>query len=112
VLVIAVQGSIERSVFGGMAATGAKAVGLAGCLVDGGVRDLDEIAAVGLPLWARSAVPATGAYHFEAVEFGTQIEFAGVQVHAGDIVVADQTGICFIALEIAEEVLRSVAESD
>jgi 4-hydroxy-4-methyl-2-oxoglutarate aldolase len=98
------------SVMGGLAARDARKVGLAACLVDGAVRDVDEILAAGLPVWSRGTTPITGRNRLEGASLNMPIRFGGVQVQPGDIVVADASGICFVPREALEEVCREVLE--
>jgi 4-hydroxy-4-methyl-2-oxoglutarate aldolase len=108
VLVIDARGSADISVLGGMAAVSARSAGIAACVVDGGVRDLDEIAASGLAVWSRSVTPRTGKWRLEAFALNLPVVCGGVQVHPGDVVVADHTGVCFFPIEFAEEALTRI----
>jgi regulator of RNase E activity RraA len=110
VLVIDAGGCPVASTLGGMAAAAAVAAGLGGCIVDGGVRDIDEIAELGLPVWARHATPVTGKFRLEAAALNTPISCAGVQVRPGDLVLADDTGICFVPPAVAGELIARVLE--
>jgi 4-hydroxy-4-methyl-2-oxoglutarate aldolase len=111
VLVIAAPASSDGSVLGGEALAAAHETGIAGIVVDGAVRDIDELLAVGVPVWARRHTPLTGRGRIEAAEINGPIEVAGVQVVAGDIVVADASGIAFVPAElfaeVAQEILRA-----
>ena len=107
---IEVGGMPAVSVLGGIGAQSASAAGLAGCVVDGAVRDLEQIQALGLPVWARTLTPKTGKWRVEAVAINAPIACGGVQVHAGDLVIADETGICFVPLEVAEAAIDRIVE--
>jgi 4-hydroxy-4-methyl-2-oxoglutarate aldolase len=110
VAVIEVGGMPGVSVLGGIGAQSASTAGLAGCIVDGAVRDLEQIQALGLPVWARTLTPRTGKWRVEAVAINAPIACAGVQVHAGDLVIADETGICFVPIEVAEAAIDRILE--
>ncbi|TJW65645.1 MAG: RraA family protein, partial [Mesorhizobium sp.] len=69
------------------------------------IRDLGHSRRVGYPLWATEVTPATGKWRIETVEINGDIQIAGIRVGAGDIVVADETGVCFIPIARAAEVL-------
>jgi regulator of RNase E activity RraA len=98
------------SVMGGRAAAAAARARLSGAIVDGGVRDIDEIRLARLPVWSTSVTPISGKGLLEPVTINGPISCLGVQVQAGDLVLADETGVCFIPLEIASEVVVRIFE--
>jgi regulator of RNase E activity RraA len=110
VVVIDVRGIAGLSVLGGMAATSARVAGVSGCIVDGGVRDLDEVRETGLSLWSRALTPRTGKWRLEATAINQAVMCGGVHVEPGDIAIADETGICFIPVDDAENTLRRIVE--
>jgi 4-hydroxy-4-methyl-2-oxoglutarate aldolase len=110
VVVVDARGSEGISLLGGMAAASAHGLGIAACIVDGGVRDLDEIDRVGLGVWSRSLTPRTGKWRLEAFGLNVPVSCGGVQVHPGDVAIADHTGICFFPVEIAEQALTRILE--
>jgi regulator of RNase E activity RraA len=107
VLVIDAGGQ-ETSVTGGLAALSALKAGLAGSIVDGGVRDVGGIRQLGYPVWSRHITPRSGKLRLEAVEINGPVMVAGVQVNPGDLIVADATGVAVIPCGLAERVLREV----
>ena len=102
VIVIDAGGDISRSIFGEIMAQYCKMRGVAGLLVDGSVRDRDELAEMDMPSDARGATP-NGPYKNGPGEIGTTISFGGIVVRPGDIVVGDGDGVLFIHPEEAEE---------
>ena len=108
VLVIDGGGTTEGSLLGGVAATEALRAGVVAALVDGAVRDVDEIVAAGLPTWAVARTPVTGRRRMEAVELNGWVAFRGAQVRPGDLVVADSSGICFVPPEVFGEIAAAV----
>jgi len=110
VAVIEVGGAPAVSVVGGIAAQSAVNAGLVACIVDGAVRDLEQIQALGLSVWARTLTPRTGKWRVEAVAVNRPIVCGGVQVRAGDLVIADETGICFVPVEVAEQAIDRILE--
>lgn len=102
VLVIQGPRSASYSVLGGLAATACLRAGLAGIVVDGAVRDLDEIDASGLAVWARTRTPMTGRGRLDAVEINGPIEIGDVGVLPGDIVIADRSGVVFVPADLFE----------
>ncbi len=107
-IVVFEVGSSHVSALGGIAAQSATKAGIAGCIVDGGIRDLEQIESLGLPVWARIVTPTTGKWRVEAVAINVPIACGGVQVHPGDLVIADETGICFIPVEMAEAAIDRI----
>jgi regulator of RNase E activity RraA len=110
VAVIEVGGAPAVSVVGGIAAQSAVNAGIAACIVDGAVRDLEQIESLGLSVWARTLTPRTGKWRVEAVAVNRPIVCGGVQVHAGDLVIADETGICFVPVDVAEQAIDRILE--
>ena len=110
VAVIEVGGMPAVSVLGGIGAQSAIRAGLAGCIVDGGIRDLEQIQSMGLPVWARTLTPRTGKWRVEAVAINQPVACGGVQVHAGDLVIADETGLCFVPIAVAEVAIDRILE--
>ena len=59
----------------------------------------------GLPVWSRSVSPLTGKWRIQTVAINQTVAIAGVQVVPGDIVIADETGVCFVPIDLAPAVL-------
>lgn len=107
VIVIDAGGATQRSIFGELMAHYCKLRGIAGILVDGSIRDAEELAAMDLPVYARGVTP-NGPYKNGPGEINTVISFAGKTVRPGDIVVGDGDGVLFIRPEEASEILKAV----
>jgi len=104
--VLVVQGVDQVSNLGGMSATIGHRQGEIGAVVDGGARDVDHSRTIGLPVWSKSVSPITGKWRAETVAVNKPVAICGVTVNPGDLVLADETGICFIPRERAGEVLQ------
>jgi regulator of RNase E activity RraA len=104
--VLVVQGVDQVSNLGGMSATIGHRQGEIGAVVDGGARDVDHSRTIGLPVWSKSVSPITGKWRVETVAVNKPVAICGVTVNPGDLVLADETGICFIPRERAGEVLQ------
>jgi len=76
-----------------------------GAIVFGGVRDIAHSRRIGYPVWTTDITPVIGKWRIETVEINGEIEVAGIRVAPGDIVLADDTGVCFIPRPRAAEVL-------
>jgi 4-hydroxy-4-methyl-2-oxoglutarate aldolase len=111
VLAIAAPRDLAASVLGGLAAAAIRQAGVAAVIVDGAVRDLDEVADSGLSVWSRSHTPITGRGRLDAAEINGRLEVGGVAVEPGDVAVADRSGIAFVPadhfVELARRVLRT-----
>ena len=94
---------------GELLATQAQARGVAGILVDGAVRDLDELAAIGLPIWTRF-VRAQGATKGVAGKLDVPVVVGGAEIRPGDLVVMDCDGAMVLPSERIAEVLPLALE--
>jgi regulator of RNase E activity RraA len=104
VLVIAAGGYIETALWGGLLTQAALSRGIAGVVVDGGVRDIAEIREAGFPCFAAAAVPA-GPHKGFGGTIDSVIACAGCTVAPGDIVLGDDDGIAVVPLGRAEALL-------
>jgi regulator of RNase E activity RraA len=104
--VLVVQGVDQVSNLGGMSATIGHRQGEIGAIVDGGARDVDHSRAIGLPVWSKSVSPITGKWRVETVAVNKPVSICGIMVNPGDLVLADETGVCFIPRQRAAEVLQ------
>jgi regulator of RNase E activity RraA len=98
-------GAAGTSVMGNLSALWAVRLGIAGCIVDGGVRDIASIRATGPHVWSRGRTPITGRHRLEAVEINGTVSICGVQVRPGDLIAADDSGVCVVPLENVETVI-------
>ncbi|HWV41940.1 RraA family protein [Pseudorhodoplanes sp.] len=110
--VLVIQGVPNVSNMGGMVATIAKHHGLVGAVVDGGVRDVGRSRANDFPVWSRDISPITGKYRCVTEEVNGTINVCGVTVNAGDLVVADETGVCFVPQQYINDVLAACRKID
>ena len=110
--VIVIENGLDVAGIGGLMSTAAKARGMAGMVVDGGVRDLAEIRALGLPVYARSVIPSSTVGRFAGVAKNVPVQCAGVTVAPGDIIIADEDGVVRVPKERAAEVLKRAQEID
>ena len=113
--ILVIQGVANVSSMGGVMATVGKRQGEAGAIVDGAVRDIDHSRDIGYPVWSSSVSPMTGKWRIETVAINKPVVIAGVEVEPGDLVIADEVGVCFIPFAKAGEVLamaRRLADSE
>jgi RraA family protein len=106
VIVIDAGGSISRSIFGEIMVSWCKIRGIAGIVVDGSIRDCDEIAEMkDFPVYAKGVTP-NGPYKNGPGEIRGTVCIGGQVVNPGDIIVGDQDGIVIIKPEEAAEILE------
>jgi 4-hydroxy-4-methyl-2-oxoglutarate aldolase len=98
------------AVWGGLMTTGAMVRGLAGAVLDAGLRDVQETREAGFPVFARSVVPATTVGRFVTLDRDIPLNCGGVLVRPGDIVVGDMDGVVVVPLVAAREVLAKARE--
>lgn len=103
--VLVVQGVAGISSMGGVSASVGKRQGEIGAIVDGAVRDIDHSRAIGYPVWSSGVSPITGKWRIETVAINAPVAIAGIDVRPGDLVVADECGVCFVPFARAAEVL-------
>jgi len=99
-------GGREVSHAGGLACTAMKARGVAGMIIDGGCRDIDQILSNGFPAYPRF-VCATGARsRVKILAINVPIEVSGILVSPGDVVVGDATCVAIVPSAQAQQVLN------
>jgi 4-hydroxy-4-methyl-2-oxoglutarate aldolase len=103
--VLVIQGVAGISSMGGVSASVGKRQGEAGAIVDGAVRDVDHSRRIGYPIWCSGVSPITGKWRIQTVAINRPVSIAGVGVRPGDLVIADEVGVCFVPCERAAEVL-------
>lgn len=105
IIVIDNGGQPQFSCWGGLLSLSAKLKGVSGVVIDGACRDIDEARDLEFPVYSRGVVPMTARGRVMQESFNQEIEFAGVQCHPGDLVLADGSGIIIIPREKENEVL-------
>jgi regulator of RNase E activity RraA len=109
-VVVIDNGGQQVSTWGGVASVAAVQNGVAGLVVDGGVRDADEIIEQGFAVFSRHVVPLSGKTRVKVIEINTTVKIDGMPVHPGDIVVGDASGLVVVPRDRAEEVARLAGE--
>jgi len=109
-IVVCSDGDPDFAVFGPTFAVLAKARGLAGFVVDGGMRGLADLRRIGVPAFARSGVPGSAGGHYRLVTVNDTVSCSGVRIAPGDIVVGDEDGVSVIPKEISADALAKATE--
>ena len=109
VLVIANEGRVDVSCFGGILTLAASRRGIHGVVIDGACRDIAESEELRFPVFGRAVVPITARGRIVQLAMDEPVSFAGVTVRPQDVVIADRNGVVFVPAEELDRVL-SLAE--
>lgn len=117
ILVVDRQGDDRHACWGAVMTAAAQAAGLAGVVIDGFITDIAAIRASGLPVWCRGRSPLTTKLLGHGGSIGAAVTCGGVRVMPGDLVLADENGVCVVevgaAAALAERALAmQAAEPD
>lgn len=114
VIVVDAAGETETSIWGGLMAGLCQHKGVVGAVVDGAIRDIDEIKSLRFPIFSRAVVPRSThspySKRLEPIEINVPIQCGGVLVSPGDVVLADEVGVVVVPLASAADVLKRAQE--
>jgi regulator of RNase E activity RraA len=105
VLAIANGGRVDVSCWGGILTLAAGRGGIGGVVIDGACRDIAESESHDFPVFGRAVVPVSARGRIVQLAMDEPIEFAGVSVHPGDVVLADRNGVVFVPAAELERVI-------
>lgn len=112
VVVLACHGNLRMAMWGGLMATLSQLAGIAGAVVDGAVRDVDEMRDLGFPVWYRTAMPrrcppASPPGAQGPVQVNVPVVIDGETVRPGDVVVADENGVAVVPPDAVGDVMAA-----
>lgn len=100
------MGGAQISGMGDLRALSLKVQGVVGAVIDGGFRDVEQIAREDFPTYARHICATSGKKRVKGVGINIPVQVGGVRVNPGDIIVADDTSIAVVPADQAEQILR------
>lgn len=110
ILVLDNRGRTDCTVWGDILTEAARQRGLAGTVIDGVNRDVDESRASGYPIWSRASHMRTGKDRVMLEAVNVPVCLSRVRVEPGDVIAADDSGVLVVPLSRVEDVLRVAEE--
>src|SRR5688500_3777840 len=110
VLIAAAGGSMRSGLWGELLSTAARRSGCIGAIVDGAVRDVVKMSAMGFPIFARGTCLYDSKDRNRVIDVDVPVEIDGVLIAPGDLVVADADGVVIVPQALEAEVIASAWE--
>jgi len=107
VLICAADGSTRSGIWGELLTTAASNRGCVGAVVDGAVRDVRQMRAMGFPVFARGRCVYDSLHRQRVIEIDGAVEVGGVSIRSGDFIIADQDGVVVVPQQQEQQVLQA-----
>jgi regulator of RNase E activity RraA len=107
VLIAAAGGSMRSGLWGELLSTAARRSGCVGAIVDGAVRDVVKMTAMGFPIFARGTCLYDSKDRNRVIDVDVPVEIDGVVIAPGDLVIADQDGIAVVPQHVEKQVIAT-----
>lgn len=111
ILVADLGGDLTTSNMGGQSVNVAKAAGVIGAIFNGSMRDISTFIKMDFPAWSKGRTPITGKNRIQAVEINGPVTLHDVLVEAGDLIIADDSGVCVVPADKVEYVLEKAKQT-
>ena len=106
VLVIDQGGRTDVNSYGGVAGFTTRHFGLVGCVIDGVTRDIDEYKQLNLPVYGKGFIQQSIRNRCACAGYAIEVQLGGVPVRPGDLIMADENGVCVVPKDRMAEVLE------
>lgn len=106
VMVAAAAGSMRSGIWGELLSTAARNSGCVGAVVDGAVRDVEKMTAMGFGVFARGTSPYDSMNRQRVTDVDVAVQIDGVRVCPGDLIIADVDGVVVVPKEVEDEAIR------
>ncbi|MBL8866846.1 MAG: RraA family protein [Gemmataceae bacterium] len=107
ILIAAAGGSMRSGIWGELLSTAARNAGCVGAIVDGAVRDVRQMAAMGFPVYALGTIIYDSKDRQRVIDIDVPVEIDGVAFHPGDLVIADMDGVVVVPRAVEADVVRA-----
>ncbi|ATW26307.1 RraA family protein [Candidatus Formimonas warabiya] len=97
--------------WGGLVTLRAQLKEIAGVIVDGAARDISEIREYDFPVWSKYVTPISAVKRFATLEINETIQCGEVIINPGDLIIADDDGVCCIPYAHLDEVIQKAVEA-